>query len=127
VPEGRRGQLQVLLRVVRLHLAGQRGNLPAVAEQAQRLQALAEAPEAAQPGLGDELRALALIVLGDTEIWAARLDQAEPVPLEYSIEWLTCASASGLDVMMVSLPGAAQDRLLAHMPGTRLGCPGVPR
>ena len=28
----------------------------------------------------------------------------ERVPLEYSIEWLTCAFASGLDVMLVSLP-----------------------
>ena len=39
-----------------------------------------------------------------------------PVPLEYSIEWLTCAFASRSDVALVSLPGAAQDRLLAHMP-----------
>jgi LuxR family transcriptional regulator, maltose regulon positive regulatory protein len=50
VPAGRRGQVQVLL-------ARQRGNLPAVAEEAQRLQAVAEAPEAAQSGLGEELRA----------------------------------------------------------------------
>ena len=78
VPEGRRGQALVLLGMVRLLLARQRGDLPAVAEEAQRLQALAEAPDAAQPGLGDELRALALVGLGDTEIWAARLDQAEP-------------------------------------------------
>jgi LuxR family maltose regulon positive regulatory protein len=33
---------------------------------------------AARAGLSDELRALALIILGDTEIWGARLDQAEP-------------------------------------------------
>ena len=86
VPAGRRGQALVLLGVVRLLLAGQRGHLLAVAEEAQRLQILAEAPEAAQydlapaarAGLSDELRALALIILGDTEIWAARLDQAEP-------------------------------------------------
>jgi hypothetical protein len=39
-----------------------------------------------------------------------------PVPLGYSIEWLTCAFASRSDVALVSLPGAAQDRLLAHMP-----------
>src|SRR6185437_6043000 len=43
------------------------------AEEAQRLQILAEA----RAGLSDELRALALIILGDTEIWGARLDQAE--------------------------------------------------
>ena len=70
VPEGRRGQAQVLLGVVQLLLARRHGNLPAVAEQAQRLQALAEAPDAAQPGLGDELRAFALVKIGDSETWA---------------------------------------------------------
>jgi len=78
VAAGRRGQLQVLLGVVRLLLARQRGNLPAVAEEARRLQAMAEAPDAAQPGLGQELRALALISLGTTEYWTARFGEAEP-------------------------------------------------
>ena len=67
----------VLLGVVRLLLARQRGDLQAVAEEAQRLQAVAEAPEAALPGLGEELRALALISLGIAEVWAARLDEAQ--------------------------------------------------
>ena len=77
VPDGRSGQAHVLLGLVRLQLARQRGNLSAVAEQARRLQALAEAPEAAQPGLGDELRALALVSLGITEFWAARFEEAQ--------------------------------------------------
>jgi len=77
VPAGRRGQVQVLLGIVRLLLARQRGNLPAVAEEAQRLQTMAETPDAAQSGIGDELRTLALINLGITEFWAARLDDAE--------------------------------------------------
>src|SRR5215469_3596871 len=77
VPEGRQGQAQLLVGMVRLLLARQRGDRPAVAEQAQRLQAAAEAPEAAQTGLGEELRALALISLGSTEFWAARFEDAE--------------------------------------------------
>jgi len=81
VPAGRRGQLQVLLGVVRLLVARQRGNLPAVADQAQRLQAMAEAPDAArevaEPGLGEELRALALISLGTTEVWTAQFEDAQ--------------------------------------------------
>ena len=77
VPEERRGQARVLLGVVRLSLARQRGDLPAVAEEARRLQALAEAPDAAQPGLGEDLRALALISLGISEVWAARDADAE--------------------------------------------------
>src|SRR5262249_12577678 len=55
----------------------QRGDRPAVTEEAQRLQAMAEAPEAAQPGLGEELRALALISLGSTEFWVVRFEEAE--------------------------------------------------
>jgi len=73
---GRRGQFEVLLGVSRLLHARQRGNLPKVAEEAHRLQALAEAPEA-EPGLGEELRALTLINLGSTEVWTARFEEAE--------------------------------------------------
>jgi LuxR family transcriptional regulator, maltose regulon positive regulatory protein len=78
VPTGRRGRVQVLLGVVGLLLARQRGNLPAVAEEARRLQAAAEAPDAARPGLGGELRALALINLGIAEYATARFEEAEP-------------------------------------------------
>jgi LuxR family transcriptional regulator, maltose regulon positive regulatory protein len=74
VPAGRRQQLQVLLGIVRLLLARQRGNLSAVTEEARRLQA----PDAVQPGLSEELRALALVSLGIAEVGAVRFDQAEP-------------------------------------------------
>jgi LuxR family maltose regulon positive regulatory protein len=77
VPEGRAGQAQLLLGMVRLLLARQREDPPAVAEQARRLQAMAEAPEAARSGLGEELRALALISLGSIEYWVARFEEAE--------------------------------------------------
>src|SRR5262249_51880634 len=77
VPDGRQGQAEVLLGMVQLLHARQRGDRPAVAEHAQRLQALAEAPEAAQPGLGEDLRALALISLGSAEFWVARFQEAE--------------------------------------------------
>jgi LuxR family transcriptional regulator, maltose regulon positive regulatory protein len=76
VPDGRAGQAQLLLGMVRLLLARQRGDRPAVAEEAGRLQALAEAPEAARSGLGEELRALALISLGSIEFWVARFEEA---------------------------------------------------
>jgi LuxR family maltose regulon positive regulatory protein len=76
VPAGRRGQLQLLLGVVRLLLARQRGDLPAVSEEARRLQAAADASDMTQPGLGEELRALALVSLGTTEYWAGRLEEA---------------------------------------------------
>ena len=74
VSEGRQGQAQLLVGIVRLLIARWYGNLPAVAEHAQRLQ---DAAEAAQPGLDEELRALALISLGSTEFWVARFQEAE--------------------------------------------------
>jgi LuxR family transcriptional regulator, maltose regulon positive regulatory protein len=85
VPEGRKGQARLLVAMVRLLLARQRGDRPAVAEQARRLQALADTPEAAhydlapgaRAGLGEELRALALISLGSTEFWVARFEEAQ--------------------------------------------------
>ena len=70
-------ELQVLPGIVRLLLARQRGDLPAVAEEVRRLWPAAEALEAARPGRGEELRALALISLGITEFWTARLEEAE--------------------------------------------------
>jgi len=78
VPPGRRAQLDVLVSMVRLLLARQRTNLPAAAEEAQRLRVLADAPDTASLGLSMQLRALALINLGITEYWGRRLEEAVP-------------------------------------------------
>ncbi len=77
VPDDRRAGARLLFAITRLLLARQRGNPPAVAEEARRLQAITEGTEAIQPGLGQDLRALALIGLGITEVWTARFDEAE--------------------------------------------------
>jgi LuxR family maltose regulon positive regulatory protein len=69
-------QNQLLLGVVRLQAAHQRGDLPAVTEQAQRLEAVAAGGDPAEPGLGQVLRSLALIRLGGTEVWAGRHREA---------------------------------------------------
>ena len=50
VPDGRRGQAEVLLGVVRLQVAGRSGNQTARASQAQRLLVAAEAAEGGWPG-----------------------------------------------------------------------------
>ena len=75
--DGRAGQARLLMGIVRLLLARQRGDLPAEAQEAQRLQAMAQTPEATQTALGEELRALALISLCHAQSWAARCDLAE--------------------------------------------------
>jgi LuxR family maltose regulon positive regulatory protein len=77
VPAGRRGHFQVTLAVLRLHVARQRGDLPAVVEEAQRLLTPAENAEAVELWGGDELRAFALISRGITELWMNRCEQAE--------------------------------------------------
>jgi LuxR family transcriptional regulator, maltose regulon positive regulatory protein len=74
VPDSRGGQCQVLLGVARLMHARQRGNPLAVAEEAQRLQAAAEAEGSAH--LSEDLQALALVSLGSTELWTGRYGEA---------------------------------------------------
>jgi LuxR family maltose regulon positive regulatory protein len=76
VPADRRGRSQVMLTVLRLHLARQRGDLSAVAQEADRLLAAVEVPGAAQARLGEDLSALALISLGIAEVWAFRFKDA---------------------------------------------------
>ncbi|MEV5753754.1 hypothetical protein AB0L00_38550 [Actinoallomurus sp. NPDC052308] len=76
VPDGRAPHARLLLRIARLLVSRQRGNLAAEAQGAQRLQAMAAAPEAAQPALGEDLRALALISLGYAQGWTAPLARA---------------------------------------------------
>jgi LuxR family transcriptional regulator, maltose regulon positive regulatory protein len=76
VPAGRREHFRVTLAVLRLYLARQRGDLRAVEKEVEQLQP-AGALDAAQLGLGGELRALALISLGIAELWSSRAHEAE--------------------------------------------------
>jgi len=69
-------QNQLLLGLVRLEAAHQRGDLPAVTEQAQRLEAVAAGGDPAEPGFGQVLRSLALISLGGTEVWTGQPREA---------------------------------------------------
>jgi LuxR family maltose regulon positive regulatory protein len=80
VPAARRGRFGVMLTVLRLSLARQRGDLPAVAEAADGLLAAVDAPDepdAPQLSLGEDLRALTLITLGMAEVWAFRFKDAD--------------------------------------------------
>ena len=90
VPASRREQAQVLLGVVRLLSYGRSGDQRTRAEQALRLLAPGEAPETAQlmeaasgRGTGrwgwgeEELRALALLEIGNAETWIGHFEAAE--------------------------------------------------
>ncbi len=77
VPADRRERVQVMLMVLRLFLARRLSDFPVVAEEARRLLALTEGADAAQLGLGEDLRAAAFISLGIAETWALRFGDAE--------------------------------------------------
>lgn len=67
-PPDRRGRVQVCLSITRLWLAKRRGDLPAVLEQAEQLLAPAEVAAGRWSGQGEDLRALALFMLGAAEL-----------------------------------------------------------
>ena len=77
VPDGRRGHLQVALAILRLTLAQHRNDLPVAVEEARRLLDPAATLAAAEMGLSDELRAMALLRLGTTEFWTGSFEEAE--------------------------------------------------
>ncbi|MEU6264880.1 LuxR C-terminal-related transcriptional regulator [Saccharopolyspora shandongensis] len=77
VPSARRGHAQLLLGIARLMLARRRGNLSAMAERGRQLQETIEAKDVAWPGgLGEDLRAFALISLDSAEYWTASFAEA---------------------------------------------------
>jgi hypothetical protein len=86
VPADRRERVRVLLAVLRVLLARRRMDVPVVVEEAQRLLAPAVAADAARLGLGEPVRAAALISLIIAEIWALRFEDAER-HLEQPVSW----------------------------------------
>ncbi|HEX4791860.1 MAG TPA: LuxR C-terminal-related transcriptional regulator [Actinospica sp.] len=107
VPEDRRKHFEVMCTVLRLRLVRRQGDLPAVAEEAERLLAAVETADAMQEGLGDALRALALLSLGSAEVSALRLDGANRHP-EQGI-----ALAQRIGRPYLELSGLAYDAQLA--------------
>jgi LuxR family transcriptional regulator, maltose regulon positive regulatory protein len=74
LPADRRGGFHVLLALQRIRLAYKRGDLPAAVAAAEELMALAEA---VPDGLGEDVRAVTLVSLGETELSWQRLEEAE--------------------------------------------------
>ena len=77
VPADRRGRSQVALAAAQMRLARQRGDITAVAEEAQWLLTPTMAAGSVQSELSGDLRALALINLGIAELWTSRFDEAD--------------------------------------------------
>jgi LuxR family maltose regulon positive regulatory protein len=115
VPADRLGSIQLRVAVLRLLLARQRSDLPAVVEEAQQLLAPAEASDTLLPKLGADGRALALINLGIAELWTVRLDEAER-HLEQGV-----ALAHRIERPFLELTGLAHAANVANMRSYRLG------
>ncbi|MEU0965547.1 LuxR C-terminal-related transcriptional regulator [Streptomyces sp. NPDC005917] len=77
VPGDRRERFDVTVTGLRLLLARQHGDLPAVVEEAQRLLTPGHARGGAEADHSVDLRALALISLGVAETWSVRYDDAD--------------------------------------------------
>ena len=109
VPADRRAHFDVMCTVLRLRLARRRGNLPAVADEAERLFAAVETADAdvSRPDVDDGLRALALISLGGAEVSALRFEGANR-HLEQGI-----ALARRIGRPYLELAGLAYDAQLA--------------
>jgi LuxR family maltose regulon positive regulatory protein len=90
--------------------------LDAVAEQAQRLLALADSPQAIQAGVSDEdLRATALIDLGAAEMWSGQLDAADR-HLGQALE-----EARRIGRRMLELQALADSAILGSVQSTAIG------
>jgi LuxR family maltose regulon positive regulatory protein len=79
LPAERQARLRVRIAVLRLHLAGQRVDLPAAAAEAEKLLALIDGQDDAQLAkvVGEDLRGEILVALGASELWAGRFDLAD--------------------------------------------------
>jgi LuxR family transcriptional regulator, maltose regulon positive regulatory protein len=77
VPDARRGHFQVMLGIQRLEMARQRADLPAVAQEAERLLEPIDGADLKDLRIAEERHALALINLGIAEASTARVEDAE--------------------------------------------------
>jgi LuxR family maltose regulon positive regulatory protein len=109
VPADRRRRFEVLLTLLRLTVASQRGDLPAVVEDAEPLLD-PETPDTAHLALGYEDRALALFSLGEAELSTFRLDDAE----QHLEQALALTRASDLPFLEITALGE-----LAHLAAMR--------
>jgi LuxR family transcriptional regulator, maltose regulon positive regulatory protein len=100
-PASRQAQAKVLLGIIRMLADGRAGNLPARNEAAQKVLAAADALEAGRAGLGDELRAMALAQIGDSEIWTAPAAQSE-MHLEQALDLARRAGRPFLELVALA-------------------------
>jgi LuxR family maltose regulon positive regulatory protein len=113
VPADRRRGIEVRLAVMRLWLAGLRGDFSSVVDQVESRFASVEADTPGEVGLGDDVRAAALLSLGIAEIWSQRMADAE-IHLLQAMQLARRARRPYLETQCLArLAGPLQQRSLA--------------
>lgn len=99
VPEGRRTRFEVMLGLARLVLARRRGEFEYALAEAESL--LASDTLVAEVGLGDDVRAVALMNIGIAELWSNRAEAAE-CHLELALTHARLAARPQLEVVCLA-------------------------
>lgn len=113
VPAERRRSVEVRLAVMRLWLAGRMGDYDSVVDQVGSLLASVETETPGEVGIGDDVRAVALMQLGTVEMWAHRMDDAE-IHLQQALQLARRAKRPYLEAQCLArLPAPALERSLS--------------
>jgi len=113
VPAERRRGIEMRLAVMRLWLAGLRGDFGSMVDQVGSRFASVEADTPGEVGLGDDVRASALLSLGIAEIWSHRMADAE-IHLLQAVQLARRAGRPYLEAQCLArLAGPLQQRSLA--------------
>jgi LuxR family transcriptional regulator, maltose regulon positive regulatory protein len=113
VPTERRRSVEVRLAVMRLWLAGRMGDFDSVVDQVGSLLASVGTETPGEIGLGDDVRAVALVQLGTVETWAHRMADAE-IHLQQALQLARRAQRPYLEAQCLArLPGPALHRSLS--------------
>ena len=115
VPEDRREQFEITRATLRLAVARSRNDLTAVALGAEELLLRAKSAASMPPGLGAELRALALMQLGAAEAWMGQIESAQR-HLEQTV-----ALARRIDRPLLELGALAHLALASYVRSIALG------
>ncbi len=76
VPAERRRRFDVALGLGRLGVVSRRGDFTAALERSRSLEAALDAQDSSPVAVGNDLRALALMIRGAVEVWSSRFDEA---------------------------------------------------
>ncbi|ORA35366.1 hypothetical protein BST13_14645 [Mycobacterium aquaticum] len=113
VPTEQRRSVEVRLAVMRLWLAGRMGDYDSVVARVRSLLTSVATEAPGESGIGDDVRAVALMQLGTVEMWAHRMEDAE-IHLQQALQLARRAKRPYLEAQCLArLPAPALTRSLS--------------